>query len=213
VPISDGFYSLYLPEQRELWLHMFFATNFPRALGDFLGISRLSANVFEWQPRTSALPLVTTGLRPVFLEKENEIPFLMSNEFDPRALVCLPVEARSEITVTNLSQGRLIKQSSSSGRLDLSVEATEPVLVVLSQSQYHCWHAYVNEKRVKIWRANHAFQALQVPAGKSDIKIVYEDSALRWGATISILALLACIGGSFLAARCSDPALSPAAAL
>jgi hypothetical protein len=206
VPITDGFYSLYLPEQRELWLNMFFATNFPGALGDFVGISRISTNLFEWQPRSSALPLVTAGARPVFLEKRYEIPFLMGREFDPRAVVALPLEARSAITVTNASAVRLVNQSFSSSRLELSVEAPEPAMVVLSQSYYHRWHAYVNEKPVRIWRANHAFQAVQVPAGQSTIKLVYEDSALRWGGVISCLALVGCAGGWLMAGKRLDPA-------
>jgi hypothetical protein len=205
VPIADGFYSLYLPEQRQLWLHAFLATNFPGALGDFLAISRLSTNVFDWQPRASALPLVTIGMRPVFLKKAEEIPFLMSTDFNPRAVVCLPLEARSALKVINASQARLVNQTISASRLDLSVESSEPALVVLSQSYYHRWHAYVNEKPVNIWRANHAFQALEIPAGQSTIKIVYEDSALRWGSIVSILALLACMGGWFIAGRCSAP--------
>src|SRR5213075_1810063 len=42
VSTPDGFYSMYLPEQREVWSRLFFATNLPAGLADFLGIARIS---------------------------------------------------------------------------------------------------------------------------------------------------------------------------
>ncbi|HUR44322.1 MAG TPA: YfhO family protein, partial [Candidatus Saccharimonadales bacterium] len=201
VPIIDGFYSLYLPEQRELWLNMFFATNFPGALGDFLGISRMSTNVFDWQPRPSALPLITTGVKPFYEQDKYTISFLMSAAFDPRRVVALPMEAHAILKATNGAQARVSGSSVSSSRIEAQVEASEPALVVFSQSYYHRWHAYVNDKPVKLWRANHAFQALEVPAGSSNIKIIYEDPALGLGAILSSLALLGCVTGWFFLAK------------
>jgi uncharacterized membrane protein YfhO len=50
----------------------------------------------------------------------------------------------------------------------------------------------VDGKAVPLWRANYAFQALEVPAGKHEVHLVYEDEAFDWGIVISLLSLLAC---------------------
>jgi hypothetical protein len=51
---------------------------------------------------------------------------------------------------------------------------------------------------MKIWRANYAFQALEVPAGSHQVKLVYEDKRLLAGALLSGLGLL---GSERLATR------------
>jgi len=195
VPMPDGFYSLYLPEQRELWTRMFFATNFPGPLGDFLGISRISTNVFDWQTRPSARPLATIGARPVFADRAETIHALMSTNFHPERVVYLPREAKSSISVTNGSPAQVLASSFSSSVINVQTRATEPALLVLAQSHYHRWKAYVDGRPVKIWRANHAFQAVEVPAGECEVKFVYEDAPFRCGAIISISSLVACLVG------------------
>lgn len=195
VPTPDGFYSLYLPEQRELWMRIFFATNFPGPLGDFLGISRISTNVFDWQTRPSARPLATIGARPVFADGAETIHALMSTNFNPLRVVYLPRERQPSISVTNSSSAQVLTSSFSSSAVNVRTRAAEPALLVLAQSYYHRWKAYVDGKPVNILRANHAFQAIEVPAGECQVKLVYEDRPFTLGAIISISALLACLAG------------------
>ena len=142
VPTPDGFYSLYLPEQRELWMRMFFATNFPGPLGDFLGISRISTNVFDWQTRPSARPLATIGARPVFADHADTIRALMNTNFNPEQVVYLPCEAASSISLTNRSSAQVLASSFSSSAVNVRTSAAEPALLVVAQSYYHRWKAY-----------------------------------------------------------------------
>ena len=67
-----------------------------------------------------------------------------------------------------------------------------PSLVVLSQSCYYLWRALLDEKSVPLLRTNLAFQAVEVPAGKHHIKLIYRDPNLEIGAIISLLSLFAC---------------------
>jgi uncharacterized membrane protein YfhO len=65
-------------------------------------------------------------------------------------------------------------------------------MVNISQSFYAPWKAYVDGAPVPLWCANHAFQAVQVPAGQHHLLLRYEDRRFRLGAWISgSLALLA----------------------
>jgi uncharacterized membrane protein YfhO len=41
-------------------------------------------------------------------------------------------------------------------------------------------------------RANHAFQAIQVPAGRHYIRLAYEDLAFQFGAAVSICMAVNC---------------------
>ena len=67
-----------------------------------------------------------------------------------------------------------------------------PAMVVIAQTYYYPWHAYVDGKPVPLWRANYAFQALAVPSGRHQVSVVYEDRIFFWGAVLSLLSLPAC---------------------
>ena len=73
------------------------------------------------------------------------------------------------------------------------MEAAEPSLVVLAQTFYHRWAAYVDGQSTPLLRANYAFQAVQVPAGKHHVRLAYQDRAFYAGASISSVAILGCL--------------------
>jgi uncharacterized membrane protein YfhO len=74
------------------------------------------------------------------------------------------------------------------------VQATAPSLVVLSQTFYHLWQAEVDGQRIPLLRANLAFQAVQIPAGAHQLKLIYRDRNLTIGAGISAFSILICVG-------------------
>jgi len=43
-----------------------------------------------------------------------------------------------------------------------------------------------------LWPANYAFQAVEVPAGRHQVSVIYEDRSFRLGAVISGACLLGC---------------------
>lgn len=191
VATPDGFYSLYLPEQREVWSRLFFATNLPAGLGDFLGIARISTNVFEWQPRTSARPMLSIGACPRFTDEA--VSRLLAPDFDSRRMVYLPLEAKTSLACTNVASARIVQSSFSNSKITVTTESLEPAMLVIAQSYYHHWKASVDGTPAKIWRANHAFQAIEVPAGVRQVKLVYEDPPLFYGGLLSGSTLLGCL--------------------
>ena len=78
-------------------------------------------------------------------------------------------------------------QQFSPHKVRMEVEAPEAALVVIAQSFYHNWRARVDDQPVRLLRANHAFQALQVPAGRHQVTLVYEDRLFYYGALASLL--------------------------
>ena len=195
VPKVDGFFSLLPRESDGLISLLYGATNanFPK-LNDFLGVSQITApdEFFHWQARKTFLPLVTAGQKPVFLDDTGTLRALAQLDFDGGKMVFLPPEAKSLVTVTNQTAARVLSSQFKAQRADIEVEASEPSLVVVAQTWYHNWRAYVDGRPAPLLRANHAFQAIQVPAGRHYIRLAYEDLAFQFGAAVSICMVVNC---------------------
>ena len=196
VPKVDGFFSL-APRENDDVLSLFYTTtnaDFPR-LENFLGVSHITARgeMFKWQARTNFLPLVTAGQKPVFLDDADTLRMLARPNFDSRKIVFLPLAAKSLVTVTNPTAARVLKSHFGNESVDIEIEADAPSLVVVAQTWYHDWRAEVDARPARIFRANHAFQAVEVPAGQHRVLLTYHDRAFEIGAIVSLVALLACL--------------------
>jgi uncharacterized membrane protein YfhO len=97
------------------------------------------------------------------------------------------------VTVTNQTVARILDSKFGTQRVDIEAEAGAPSLVVIAQSWYHDWSAYVDGRPATLLRADYAFQAVQIPAGRHRIRLIYEDRAFQTGAAISIPAWLGCL--------------------
>jgi hypothetical protein len=195
VPKVDGFFSLVPRESDGLISLLYGATNanFPK-LNDFLGVSQITApdEFFHWQPRRTFLPLVTAGQKPVFLDNANTLRALGQNSFDGSKIVFLPPEAKLFVTATNPTTARVLNSKFETRNVDAEVEAAGPSLVVVAQTYYHNWRAYVDGQPAHLLRANYAFQAFQVPAGRHHVRLAYEDLAFQFGAAVSICMAVNC---------------------
>jgi hypothetical protein len=80
------------------------------------------------------------------------------------------------------------------GGVSLEVDARVEGHAVLLDSYYPGWSARIDGRESEILRANYAFRAVAVPAGRHRVDFVYRPLAFRVGLWISVLTLLA--GGS-----------------
>ena len=189
IPKVSGMYSLYFRELGDVFGRLW-ATPAPHTgLADFLAVSHINSpgKATHWDLRPTYLPWVTAGQKPLFADAATTLSALTTTEFDPRQTVFLPLEARNYVTATNTSLVKLAVRRFSAHKVELDVEAAEPALVVMAQSFYHNWHAYAGRQPIRLWRANLAFQALEVPAGKRQVTLVYEDRAFYSGALVSLI--------------------------
>ncbi len=193
VPTASGFFSVYLRSSAKVSaLLNDDPDNLPEPLADFIGASQISApdTSFTWITRTNFMPMATAGQKPVYAGPDETLKAVASPAFDPRSTVFLPLKARQFIAVSNQSAPRIISRKFSAQQAQLEVQADEPALIVVAQSFYHPWHAYVDGKPTPLWEANYAFQALQVPAGRHEVRLAYEDRMFETGAVISLATLL-----------------------
>jgi uncharacterized membrane protein YfhO len=77
-----------------------------------------------------------------------------------------------------------------SHRVLCEVEAKIPGYLVLLDSFYPGWRAYIDGNEVSILRANYAFRAVEVPAGKHQVEFLYRPRVFYVGLTITCLALI-----------------------
>ena len=205
IPKVDGFCSLHLKDESDI-AGLLYGESLdqpispPAPLLDFLGVSQMSATntIFAWEERKNFLPLVTAGQRPIFADDTETMKKLGSTDFNPRHTVYLPLSARSQVTATNVSEAKITSRQFGAQQAHLTVETPAPALVVIAQTFYHNWHAYVDGRPVPLLRANHAFQALEVPAGRHEVTLRYKDRLFRLGVAISALTFLGCLTGLFV---------------
>jgi hypothetical protein len=202
IPKVNGFFSLYLGEMDSVSSLIYGTGRQPLpSLYDFLSVSQITRpkEHFEWQSRPGYLPMVTVGMTPLFAGATTTLDALSRTNFNPRENVYLPPETKSLVYVTNRSVARVLGSRFTAHRADIDVEATDATLVVISQAHYHPWQAYVDGQQERILRANHAFQAVQMRAGRHRISLIYEDRIFHGGALVSFLTLAICLAG---VARC-----------
>ncbi|HYH07753.1 MAG TPA: YfhO family protein [Thermoanaerobaculia bacterium] len=66
--------------------------------------------------------------------------------------------------------------------------------VVISETAWKGWRAYVDGKRVQVHYANHAFLGVFVPQGRHEVKVVYVPESFTRGRNISALTVAGLIG-------------------
>ena len=138
------------------------------------------------------LPTVTAGQKPVFLDDRATAQRLLEPDFDSRKVVLLPPETEPLVAATRQSEATVSSLHFDRQQVDFAITASEPTLAVLSQTYYHWWRAYVDGQPAPLLQANYAFQAVSVPAGRHQVRLVYQDRTFQIGAIVSAVALLGC---------------------
>lgn len=114
---------------------------------------------------------------------------IRSGGFDPRGLVYLE-EAPSVASAPGLAAPAEIV-SESPDEVVVRARAGAPGLLVLLDSYFPGWKAWVNGRPAKILRADYHFRAVEIPEGEAVVRFSYEPWSFRLGAALSVAALLA----------------------
>ncbi len=189
----DGFFSLVPGEIFKLAALPYSETRPEIAnLLDFMAISRIAAvgTPVEWHIRPGALPLVTAGQQPLLEDQLTAYNALVADTNDFRQVVFLPPEARSLLATAGRAEVSVKEVSASGHGLLIEAETPTPTLMVVAQTFYPAWQAFVDRQRTTIWRANYAFQAIYLPKGKHTVRVAYNDRTFRLGVLLSMLGCL-----------------------
>jgi hypothetical protein len=196
LPQIDGFFSM-TPREAAIATQLPYQHSereFP-ALLDFMAVSHTTgSNTLDWAPRGTAMPVVTGGQQPVFADDQTALEALSRTNVDFRQTVFLPLEARGAVSAAQEAGANVRVSAFANQKIEIQTEATAATLVVISQAYYPAWRAYVDGRPVKLWRANFAFQAVEVPGGRHEVQLRYKDNRFFQGLWASALGLLVCCG-------------------
>ena len=83
--------------------------------------------------------------------------------------------------------------SETNNRLHLAVNAEEDGLLVVNDTYFPGWKAYVDGHEERIYRADYAFRAVPIRSGNHDVLFVYDPLSFKLGAAMTFLGMMACI--------------------
>lgn len=183
-------------DQVQEWLYSS-PTNVPPRLLDFLGVTYETSptNVVEWVSRPSSLPLVTAGQRVLQLSPQETKARMLSPDFDPQREVIISLMPGTRLADTGVVAADVKVTRFERHRIDLEVNvesAANGAYVVLAQTWHPAWQATANGQRTMVMPANHAFQAIVVPPGKSQVALTYRDQDFRTGVGITLATMGIC---------------------
>jgi hypothetical protein len=141
------------------------------------------------------------------MDSEAMLSRLTSKDFHPDREVLFEEEPRFNPPSRSLEGGeeRMEKGvgfiSESNNKLRLHVEAPENTFLVLNDTYFPGWKAYVNGKKTKIYRADYAFRAIPLNAGTHQVEFIYDPMSFKLGAGVTLLGILGCIGLGWIAQR------------
>ena len=167
-------------------------------LAQFLGVSQIASptNLFTWDAQSNYLPWATIGQKPIFLSDEAALGRLSNTSFSPQKDVLLALEAQGQVQA-GADSGRAnhhFKPLWSVRNAFSQTSAQAHTMLVVAQTDYPGWRASVDGAPVTLWRANYAFQAVEIPrSGRHEVRLVYTDRMFQAGGGISILAILVCM--------------------
>jgi len=202
IPKADSFFPLFLPGAQAVRFRLFRGpTDLRSGVADAMAISHVTTpgKLFEFSFRSNFFPMISAGQQPRFMVENEILDGLTDPNFDARKMVLLPEKAKASFANISASRAEVKLESASAHKMVFVVRAAAPAAVVVSQTFYHPWRASVDGASAMLWRANHAFQALAVPAGEHRVELRYRDRAFLIGAIIS-----GTLGLCVLGAACSS---------
>lgn len=118
--------------------------------------------------------------------KEEALQLLSSKDFNFRDTVII----EDNIKFKEKNKIFLNNKFSVFDRKGFRIFMNSPGYLVLSQSFYPGWNAYINGKEVKIYPANYALQAVQLTKGENIIDFAYEPLSFKIGWIISFFTIV-----------------------
>lgn len=128
----------------------------------------------------------------IYAESNDSIlDIIDSPDFEPDKTVVL--QKSDDLGIKN-SEGDFEKDLSieeySIDRIKIKLYTSQPGVLFLSENYYSGWKAFLDGRRVKIYRANYTFQAVKVPVGKHTVTFICQPASFLIGSVISIMAIV-----------------------
>ncbi len=128
---------------------------------------------------------------------------MRDERFDPASVVLVERPPEGELphaTAANLGEAKVTQRSFT--HEEVQVDAAEDCALVLSESFYPGWKAFLDGERVDLWPAFYTYRGVLVPAGEHTIQFRYEPLSFYLGLWTSAITLLGSIVAVLWQLRC-----------
>lgn len=128
----------------------------------------------------------------VTTEKDKEIlPLLSTSEINFQSQVLLEEQPSFETNSKKLKketvEARAEITEAADDRVVINTQSQQPGFLVLADTFYPGWKAFIDDRPTKIYRANFAFRAIVLPPGDHQVVFAYQPVSFKIGALITLV--------------------------
>jgi hypothetical protein len=161
-----------------------------------------------WKYDPISIKLKFDDERYEILENTNSYPraFLVNKvirEQDPQKILDIMFDKNTNLRETAVVEKDLLSDKYGSGSaqikkyepnyIHIKTESSSPSFLVLTDTYYPGWNAYVDGEKTKIYRTDFTFRGVVVPKGERIIEFKYEPKSFTYGIYTAIIGLLGLI--------------------
>ncbi|MBI5471176.1 MAG: YfhO family protein [Ignavibacteriae bacterium] len=128
------------------------------------------------------------------LSSDAAIDILLSSDFDPSREAIVEPSLHRDTTST---EGAVVSvERYATNRVNVNVASSDGGMLVLSDTHYPGWKAYIDGVESPIHKVNLSQRGVLVPGGTHEVTFSFESDSIRWGfiATISSIVVLIILG-------------------
>lgn len=136
----------------------------------------------------------------VFDDNSKLLDYMSTRKFNPKKEILFSREAQfSDITSSSSDISKKeprVRQDAveitkyNPREVEIEVSAKAKAFLLLNDTYYPGWKAYIDGEKVEIYRANFFLRGIKVPAGKHSILFVYDPISFKIGSVISAIGIL-----------------------
>ncbi|HOW54473.1 MAG TPA: YfhO family protein [Syntrophorhabdaceae bacterium] len=130
----------------------------------------------------------------IFTSNEGDcMRYVKDERIDLKKTLIICSEKMDKTTNLGITKGGVQLVSYSPNKVVLRYDADSDAFLYLSDTYYPGWRAYVDGKETKIYRANLAFRAIEVPKGKHTVVFKYVPMSFYIGLALTLLGIALCV--------------------
>lgn len=143
----------------------------------------------DFVQRSTYMPRVKMYYKTVVHPDEEAKKFLKTDSsFDFRNTILLEEKPAIDIAALDSSAKPKVTRFEEN-EIEASVSTKENGMLFFSEVYYPAWHAYIDGKETKLYRAFTSLRAVEVPKGDHTILLKYESDAFKTGSMVSLATL------------------------
>jgi len=128
------------------------------------------------------------------LDSNTILPTMLTQEFHPDREVLLEEDPKwGKESFPSALPNKVEFIHESNNRLHLFIQANENSLLVLSDTYFPGWKAFLDGQKTKIYRANYTFRAIPIQTGTHRVEFVYDPLSFKLGAGVTFLGIIGCL--------------------